>query len=119
MDIAARTESTIGTSHVSGTTDLDVGEPAQPLSNSEVDRRLRDLPGWKREDAGVRKRFRHASFRDAIAFVNAVAELSEEAQHHPNIDIRWRTVILHLTTHEAGGISELDLSLASRIEALM
>jgi 4a-hydroxytetrahydrobiopterin dehydratase len=92
--------------------------PAQPLSNAEVDRRLKDLPGWKREDAGLRKRFRRASFPDAIAFVNAVAELAEEAQHHPNIDIRWRTVILFLTTHEAGGISERDFELARRVESI-
>lgn len=93
-------------------------EPAQPLSNAEVDSRLRDLPGWKREDGGLRKRFRRANFLDAIAFVNSVGELAEQAQHHPNIDIRWRTVILFLTTHEAGGISERDFDLATRIEAI-
>lgn len=93
-------------------------DPVQPLSNAEIDRRLRQLPGWKREEGGIRKRFRRPSFPAAIEFVNAVAGLSEEAQHHPNIDIRWRTVILYLTTHEAGGVSELDMALASRIEEL-
>ncbi|HUG14734.1 MAG TPA: 4a-hydroxytetrahydrobiopterin dehydratase [Thermomicrobiales bacterium] len=93
-------------------------EPAQPLSNEEVDRELRSLTGWKREDGGLRKRFRRSGFLDAIAFVNAVAALSEEEQHHPNIDIRWRTVILFLTTHEAGGVSRRDLDLARRIDAI-
>lgn len=94
------------------------GIPTQPLSNADVDRRLKDLPGWRREDGGLRKRFRRASFPEAIAFVNAVAGLAEDAQHHPDIDIRWRTVILFLTTHEAGGISERDFALATRIESI-
>jgi 4a-hydroxytetrahydrobiopterin dehydratase len=92
--------------------------PAQPLSNAQVDRELQTLRGWKREEGGVRKRYRLASFRDAIAFVNAVAEIADAENHHPNIDIRWRTVILHLTTHEAGGITERDLTLARAFDAL-
>lgn len=91
--------------------------PAQPLSNADVERELGALRGWKREDGGIRKRFRHASFLDAVAFVNRVAELAESAQHHPDIDIRWRNVIIFLTTHEAGGVTTLDLALAREIEA--
>lgn len=91
-------------------------EPAQPLSNAEVDRALGALPGWRREESGIRKRFRRVDFRDAIAFVNQIAELAETAGHHPDIDIRWRNVIVFLTTHEAGGITHLDLEVARRIE---
>jgi 4a-hydroxytetrahydrobiopterin dehydratase len=94
-------------------------EPRQPLSNAEVDRVLREsLPDWKREELGIRKRFRRATFLDAVAFVNQVADLAEAAQHHPDIDIRWRNVTLRLTTHEAGGVTDLDLDLARRIEEL-
>ncbi|RIK45494.1 MAG: 4a-hydroxytetrahydrobiopterin dehydratase [Chloroflexi bacterium] len=97
---------------------MDAQQPAQPLSNAAIDRALEELPGWRREERGIRKRYRCASFLEAVAFVNQVAALAEEAQHHPDIDIRWRNVILFLTTHEAGGVTELDLALARRIEAL-
>jgi 4a-hydroxytetrahydrobiopterin dehydratase len=76
------------------------------------------LPGWKREDLGIRKRFRLATFPEAITFVNQVADLAEAVQHHPDIDIRWRNVTLRLTTHEAGGVTGLDLDLARQIEEL-
>jgi 4a-hydroxytetrahydrobiopterin dehydratase len=92
-------------------------ETAQPLSNEQVDRELGQMKGWRREEGGIRKRYRRSTFMDAIAFVNRVAELAETANHHPNIDIRWRNVTLFLTTHEAGGISERDIKLARQIEA--
>lgn len=93
------------------------GEPSQPLSNAEVDRMLGSLPGWRREDGGIRKRYRHANFRAAIAFVNQIADIAEQAGHHPDIDIRWRNVLVFLTTHEAGGVTQLDLALARDIDA--
>lgn len=89
----------------------------QPLPNAVVDEAVTALKGWRREEGGLRKRFRRASFPEAIAFVNRVAQLAEAAQHHPDIDIRWRNVIIFLTTHEAGGVTELDLALAREIEA--
>jgi len=96
--------------------DIDEDGPTQPLSNVDIERELGTLRGWKREEGGIRKRFRHASFVDAIAFVNSVAGLAELAKHHPDIDIRWRNVIIFLTTHEAGGVTVLDLTLAREIE---
>jgi 4a-hydroxytetrahydrobiopterin dehydratase len=93
-------------------------DPTQPLSNAEVERALGALRGWRREEGGIRKRFRRANFRDAIAFVNQIAELAESTGHHPDIDIRWRNVIIFLTTHEAGGVTHLDLDLAREIEGL-
>lgn len=90
--------------------------PTQPLSNAAVDRTLGELPGWRREEGGIRKRYRRADFRDAIAFVHQIADLAEAAGHHPDIDIRWRNVIVFLTTHEAGGVTNLDLDLAREIE---
>lgn len=99
--------------------DQDEGAAREPLPSEEVDQVInRDLAGWRREDRGIRKRFRRASFPAAIEFVGQVAELAEAANHHPDIDIRWRTVILYLTTHEAGGVTALDLDLARRIDAL-
>jgi 4a-hydroxytetrahydrobiopterin dehydratase len=57
-------------------------------------------------------------FADALAYVNAVGELAERANHHPDIDIRWNAVTLRLSTHSAGGITQADLDLAGRIDAL-
>ncbi|SRR5688572_15362461 len=92
--------------------------PAQPLSNADVDRALASLRGWRREEGGIRKRVRRGNFRDAITYVNAIANLAEEAGHHPDIDIRWRNVIIFLTTHEAGGVTDLDIDLARRLDEL-
>lgn len=92
---------------------------AEPLPLSEVDRILdRELSGWRREDRGIRKRYRRATFPEAIQFVVRLGELAEAANHHPDIDIRWRNVIVYLTTHEAGGVTALDLDLAREIDAL-
>lgn len=57
-------------------------------------------------------------FAAAMAFVNRVAELAEEADHHPDISVSWNTVVLTLSTHSAGGITQLDLDLAGRIDGL-
>ncbi|MCO5175976.1 MAG: 4a-hydroxytetrahydrobiopterin dehydratase [Thermomicrobiales bacterium] len=91
----------------------------EPLPVSEVDRFLdRELSGWRREDRGIRKRFRRSTFPEAIQFVVKLGELAEVANHHPDIDIRWRNVIVFLTTHEAGGVTTLDLDLARQIDEL-
>jgi 4a-hydroxytetrahydrobiopterin dehydratase len=58
------------------------------------------------------------SFLDGIDGVRRIAELAERADHHPDIDIRWRTVNLALSTHSAGGITEQDVALAREIDAL-
>jgi 4a-hydroxytetrahydrobiopterin dehydratase len=92
--------------------------PTEPLSSREVDLALRDLRGWSRQEGGLRRRFRRASFADAIGFVNQVARLAEDMEHHPDIDIRYRNVIVFLTTHDVGGITRLDLDLAARISEL-
>ena len=94
-------------------------DPAQPLSNAEVAHALNSLHGWRREENGIRKRFRRGDFRDAIAFVNAIADLAEKASHHPDIDIRWRNVTLALTTHDAGGLTQNDFDLAAQIDEIL
>ena len=99
--------------------DDEVQATTEPLPLSEVDRILdRELTGWRREDRGIRKRYRRATFPEAIQFVVRLGELAEAANHHPDIDIRWRNVIVYLTTHEAGGVTALDLDLARQIDAL-
>ncbi|PDO10799.1 MAG: 4a-hydroxytetrahydrobiopterin dehydratase [Candidatus Reconcilbacillus cellulovorans] len=89
------------------------------LADDEIAERLRGLPGWSREGDRIAKTFRFPTFMDAIRFVNRVAECAEAANHHPDIDIRYRRVRLSLTTHDEGGITEKDVTLAERVESLV
>jgi len=73
---------------------------------------------WTREGDELVKVVRRDRFAGALAFVNAVGALAEAADHHPDIDIRWDTVTLRLTTHHAGGLTRKDLDLAAAIDAL-
>jgi 4a-hydroxytetrahydrobiopterin dehydratase len=86
------------------------------LSENEVAEHLAHIPNWKREDQTICADFQFPEFLQAIAFVNRVAEIAEERNHHPDIQIHWRTVRLSLTTHSAGGLTELDFALAEKIQ---
>jgi 4a-hydroxytetrahydrobiopterin dehydratase len=88
------------------------------LSEPDVQSALADLEGWERDGDAIRKSFTRSSFPDAIAFVVQVGFIAEAANHHPDIDIRWRTVNLLLTTHDAGGLTELDVQLAAKFDAI-
>jgi len=76
-------------------------------------------PAWDLVDGMLVKSVECPSFPAALDFVVAVGRLAEEADHHPDIDIRWRTVRLALVTHDAGGLTELDFALARAIDALV
>jgi 4a-hydroxytetrahydrobiopterin dehydratase len=87
-----------------------------PLSNDQIDDRLTGLPGWAREGDAIEKTFELPSFPDAIDFVHRIAAFAEAANHHPDLDIRYRRVHVALSTHDEGGITEKDFALASEIE---
>jgi 4a-hydroxytetrahydrobiopterin dehydratase len=88
------------------------------LDHATVDAALADGLAWTREGDELVKVHRGRAFADALAYVNAVAVLAEEMDHHPDIDIRWNQVTLRLSTHSAGGLTGADLELARRIDAL-
>ncbi|HXW36004.1 MAG TPA: 4a-hydroxytetrahydrobiopterin dehydratase [Acidimicrobiales bacterium] len=73
---------------------------------------------WERQGRELCKVVTGRNFADSLAYVNAVGELAEAAGHHPDIDIRWNRVTLHLSTHDAGGLTNLDLALARQIDEL-
>jgi len=77
---------------------------------------LRDHKGWKRRSNKLQKDFAFSSFRDSIVFVNRVASLADAHDHHPDIDVRYSTVSLTLSTHDAGGITQKDIKLAEQID---
>ena len=86
------------------------------LDEAAVAEALRRAPGWQRAGAEIRRTYRFADFREALAFVNRVGALAETAGHHPDIDIRYNSVTLALTTHDAGGLSAKDFELARAID---
>jgi 4a-hydroxytetrahydrobiopterin dehydratase len=88
------------------------------LDHSAVDAEIAGSP-WKRQDEEIVKVVTGKDFAQALAYVNAVGALAEEANHHPDIDIRWNKVTLRLSTHSAGGITAADLDMARRIDALV
>jgi len=87
------------------------------LSDEEARARLASLSGWEIDGGRLRKRYTLDTFLAAIAFVSRVAELAEAADHHPDILIEYRNVTLTLTTHDSGGLTARDFSLAARIDA--
>ncbi len=86
------------------------------LNEADVQQALMALPGWHVEGRELTKEFPFASYLAGIAFVNQVARLAEEMNHHPDLLVSWRKVTVHLTTHSAGGLTKLDLDLARRLE---
>jgi 4a-hydroxytetrahydrobiopterin dehydratase len=88
------------------------------LDEARVILSLAVLPKWTRNDQIITRTFAFADFVAAMKFVNAVADLAEQAQHHPDLDIRWNKVTLALTTHDAGGLTKKDFELARQCDAL-
>ena len=88
------------------------------LSDDEIRTALAKLPGWERRDDEIEKVYELPSFPDAITFVTRIGFIAEKADHHPDLDIRWRKVRVALSTHSEGGITDKDLALAGEIEAV-
>ncbi len=89
------------------------------LDDAAADRRLGELTGWQREGVEIVRTAELASFPQAIEVVDRVAVLAESADHHPDIDIRWRKLTFRLSTHFLGGLTERDFSLAKQIDEVI
>jgi 4a-hydroxytetrahydrobiopterin dehydratase len=89
---------------------------ATRLSDPEIAQRLAGLPGWARDGNAIRKSFSFGKFADGIRFVDRVAAAADSLDHHPDIDIRYTTITMTLSTHSAGGLTGNDFALAERIE---
>ncbi|HXG72523.1 MAG TPA: 4a-hydroxytetrahydrobiopterin dehydratase [Gemmatimonadaceae bacterium] len=92
--------------------------PAERLSDIAIQRELGSLPGWSRRGEVITKTFQFRNFMTGIDFIGSVAKAAEAANHHPDIDIRYTKVVLSLSTHDSGGITQKDLDLAKAIEKL-
>ncbi|WP_327682010.1 4a-hydroxytetrahydrobiopterin dehydratase [Kitasatospora sp. NBC_00458] len=89
------------------------------LTEDEITAGLEGLPDWSRDGDSLVRTAEAPDFPAGIRAVTAVAEAAESMDHHPDIDIRWRTLRFVLSTHSAGGLTALDLALAARIDAIL
>lgn len=101
-------------------------ESCQPLRGSEhrissdqATELLQQIPQWEIDPQGrLRRRYSFSDFMAALAFTNQLAEVAEAQGHHPDLELGWGYVVVHLVTHDVGGLSRNDFILAARIDAL-
>ena len=91
------------------------------VAQEELESLLKKLPEWdhEEEDKSIVRVFEFDEFMEGIDFVDAVAEIAEESEHHPDIDIRWVNITVRLTTHDAGGLTDSDFEVARKIDTLV
>jgi 4a-hydroxytetrahydrobiopterin dehydratase len=92
---------------------------ADVLSDEGVAEALKTLDDWSGDSGGITRTAKLPTFPAAITVVDRVAEVAEDMDHHPDIDIRWRNLTFRCATHSAGGVTELDLRLAARIDKIV
>ena len=88
------------------------------MGESEIEARLSEHPGWKRDGPAIKKSFRRGDFVGSVNFVRSLVEPAEEMNHHPDLEISWDTVKVTISTHSEGGLTAADFELAKRIDAL-
>jgi len=89
------------------------------IDKQEIEEWMKKVPEWDTEGKSITRTAEYDDFMDAIDFVNGVAEVAEEAQHYPEINVSGSTVTLRLMTDDQGGVTSLDFELASRIDNLL
>ncbi len=89
-----------------------------PMSDIEAEKLVKELNNWKIYSAKLMKEFKFSDFKEAIKFVNKVADVAESEGHHPDITINYNRVTLELITHAIGGLSENDFILAAKIDQI-
>ena len=91
---------------------------APRLGDAAVDDALAALPGWSRDGGVLRKSYSFPDYYRTIAFVNAVAWIANQQDHHPDLDVHYNRCAVAFSTHDAGGITRNDLICAARVDAL-
>ena len=92
---------------------------AELLNNQDIKDWLKKLPEWDLEKNHIERLFEFEDFTQAMDFVNSVAEIAEEDDHHPEMDIRYNQVRVALSTHSEGGLTDLDFEVAEKIDTLV
>lgn len=88
------------------------------LSETEIKQTLGRLSGWRQNGTAIQRVFEFPDFKAAMAFVNRIAEAAEQANHHPDIDIRYNKVTMSLVSHDSGGVTQRDVKMAERINQI-
>ena len=93
--------------------------PGAPrLSSAELKELQKALPGWEFTDNRLSKTFSFGDYYETIAFVNAVAYVAHRQDHHPDLSVHYNRVVVHYSTHDAGGVTLNDCICAAKIETL-
>lgn len=88
------------------------------LNNDQIQQKLSDTKHWEQKDGRISRSLEFKDFKEAMAFVNKVADEAEEMDHHPDISISYNKVELELVTHSEGGLTDKDFALAQKINQL-
>jgi 4a-hydroxytetrahydrobiopterin dehydratase len=89
-----------------------------PLGVEEASRLLAGLDGWEREGGTIKKLYNFKNYGRTMAFVNAVAWIAVQENHHPDLQVGYNTCLVSYTTHVIGGLSENDFICAAKVEGL-
>lgn len=88
----------------------------ETLPDGTIDDRLEEIPDWHREGDRIVREFSLDDFVEAVEFTNALVEPAENRNHHPDLEVSWGSVVVNLTTHDAGGLTDNDFDLAKRYD---
>ena len=88
------------------------------LNDAEIDEQLEGLDGWERSGDAIVKQFDNGDFKGSVEFVNRLTPEAEDMNHHPDLEISWKTVTVTITTHSQGGLTDNDFELARRIDTV-
>ncbi len=88
------------------------------LASNEIEEGLSGLPGWSAAGDTIKRRYEFNNFAESLEFVNKVGAIAEEADHHPDITFGWGYAEIATTTHDRGGVTDVDLALARRIDEI-
>ena len=92
--------------------------PTSVLSSEQISERVRSMSGWQQQGKELVKTYRFKNFVEAVDFVNAITREAEAAGHHPDLLVRWGEVTVHLSSHDAGGVTDKDFKLAQKIDQI-
>jgi len=90
----------------------------KPLNANDITTHLKKLNGWELSGDQIVKSFKFKDFHQTMAFVNAVAWIAHQTNHHPDMEVGYNKTTLHYTTHDAGGLTKADFECAGQVEAL-
>ena len=88
------------------------------LSDADIEKKLKDLKGWRHREETIVKSFDRGDFVGSVKFVDSLVKPAEEMNHHPDIAISWSQVEVAISTHAEGGLTENDFKLAKKVEEL-